>query len=625
MKKHLLSKLLLLSALLGGANSVWAQAVPDPIYKLDFENASTVADFGGVQHGDGALVKSSDARFGKYYQNRPNATTNETTKTTNYLEVVPTTNFWATLRGKSKPISFTLSMWVNAEVAENLRMNCYVSSLFTGYTKAGVEEAREWYYVLGPDIRYAGQYHHNNGGWTDMNDNNDDGKRIDGWALDKKWHHIACVFTDIHDYNWFKITWYLDGVKKGETIQYSVSGDGAKAVNMFNDLDRFVIGGNTPWEGPDNAFAYDDIAIYDYALTDAQVRTVWRNKMTSPVQGTQIGELDFTTGYNSVFSTWRTLKPGDSYHYNFINYNNESDVWNNWNLFVRQGYTDKIVLRADRYEVVQGNGSNSKFSGTLVNYTTDLFGATIDMTVTFTQDKQFNMTSTITTMSGAEKTLNYSSGTTTITDDITIALSVDHSWLDLLSENYSAIGAKIGGNGYTTFANANALDLASLPSGLKAYKAKINGSVVKFTEVNEAVPANTGLLLEGTTDETYSIPVAASASALADNDFFVNETGNTFSPDANTTYFGLIKNSLPLTFGVFAPATVAIPANKAYLKVADTAARELVASFDDDVTSIETVKTQNKIDGVYYNLAGQRVVAPVKGLYIVNGKKCIIK
>jgi len=31
------------------------------------------------------------------------------------------------------------------------------------------------------------------------------------------------------------------------------------------------------------------------------------------------------------------------------------------------------------------------------------------------------------------------------------------------------------------------------------------------------------------------------------------------------------------------------------------------------------------LDGNFYNLAGQRVAQPAKGLYIVNGKKVIIK
>ena len=55
-------------------------------------------------------------------------------------------------------------------------------------------------------------------------------------------------------------------------------------------------------------------------------------------------------------------------------------------------------------------------------------------------------------------------------------------------------------------------------------------------------------------------------------------------------------------------------------------ARELTISFaDDDVTAIEAVKVQNVAKGEYFNLAGQRVAQPTKGLYIVNGKKVVIK
>lgn len=49
-------------------------------------------------------------------------------------------------------------------------------------------------------------------------------------------------------------------------------------------------------------------------------------------------------------------------------------------------------------------------------------------------------------------------------------------------------------------------------------------------------------------------------------------------------------------------------------------------SFEDGgTTAIETVKQELKANGEYYNLAGQRVAQPAKGLYIVNGKKVIMK
>lgn len=46
---------------------------------------------------------------------------------------------------------------------------------------------------------------------------------------------------------------------------------------------------------------------------------------------------------------------------------------------------------------------------------------------------------------------------------------------------------------------------------------------------------------------------------------------------------------------------------------------------DGNTTVIDGIEYKNVKDGEYYNLAGQRVAQPSKGLYIVNGKKYIVK
>ena len=46
---------------------------------------------------------------------------------------------------------------------------------------------------------------------------------------------------------------------------------------------------------------------------------------------------------------------------------------------------------------------------------------------------------------------------------------------------------------------------------------------------------------------------------------------------------------------------------------------------DDDVTGIEAIENNKSDKDVYYNLAGQRVLKPSKGLYIVNGRKIMVK
>ena len=68
-----------------------------------------------------------------------------------------------------------------------------------------------------------------------------------------------------------------------------------------------------------------------------------------------------------------------------------------------------------------------------------------------------------------------------------------------------------------------------------------------------------------------------------------------------------------------------IPAHKAYLTVSGSSqARAL--TFDGETTGILSIENQmDSFKGEFYNLSGQRVSAPTRGLYIVNGKKVVIK
>ena len=69
-----------------------------------------------------------------------------------------------------------------------------------------------------------------------------------------------------------------------------------------------------------------------------------------------------------------------------------------------------------------------------------------------------------------------------------------------------------------------------------------------------------------------------------------------------------------------------VGANTAYLPAnAVTGAREFYG-FDSEATGINDVRSQKEdVRSAYYNLNGQRVAQPAKGLYIVNGKKYIVK
>lgn len=75
-----------------------------------------------------------------------------------------------------------------------------------------------------------------------------------------------------------------------------------------------------------------------------------------------------------------------------------------------------------------------------------------------------------------------------------------------------------------------------------------------------------------------------------------------------------------------AGAAASIKGFRAYFDVPAAAEGRLAISFDGETTGIATIKADGslEIEGAY-NLNGQRVAAPQKGLYIVNGKKVVIK
>ena len=71
-----------------------------------------------------------------------------------------------------------------------------------------------------------------------------------------------------------------------------------------------------------------------------------------------------------------------------------------------------------------------------------------------------------------------------------------------------------------------------------------------------------------------------------------------------------------------------IPAHRCYLLIPDQIAsgtRSFGIDHGDGTTSLREVKGEKWADGEWYTLQGQRIVKPAKGLYILNGKKVVIK
>lgn len=184
--------------------------------------------------------------------------------------------------------------------------------------------------------------------------------------------------------------------------------------------------------------------------------------------------------------------------------------------------------------------------------------------------------------------------------------------------NVSDQSVEITAVGWATYCSKFPLDFTSVTE-LTAYTASKDEDVVKFNKVTGKVPAETGLLISGT---TTNVPVAASADAVSN--ILVGVTSNTVK-EANSIFvlkngdkgLGFYKNTNAFT----------VRANSAYLPADAVAGSRVFIGFNDDETTginaVENVEPATE-NAVIYNLNGQRVMNPTKGLYIVNGKKVMI-
>ena len=173
--------------------------------------------------------------------------------------------------------------------------------------------------------------------------------------------------------------------------------------------------------------------------------------------------------------------------------------------------------------------------------------------------------------------------------------------------------------------------------------------VKKLAQQGDVVPAQTAVVLE------------CNSTNPADNQLLPtgDETPETSNNRLCGTFFGEAINGLTVKDGTGAERNVTrdnirafnintadsrnpigfyklnntvttIPGNKAFLVLtnAEAQAKGFVLEFEDGgTTGIETIENSRHSteDGVYYDLQGRRVENPTRGVYIVNGKKVVIK
>ena len=177
----------------------------------------------------------------------------------------------------------------------------------------------------------------------------------------------------------------------------------------------------------------------------------------------------------------------------------------------------------------------------------------------------------------------------------------------------------------------------SAPEGIKAYTATVANGEITLNEISGAIPAGTAVILRTesklseTTDFRFTEVVEAEAID-ADNMLEGSDEAETVSGEGFKFYMLSLnaaseENSIGFYFDKNSNGGTQLKngAHKAYLVVPEEEAAKGY-SFRGDATAIEGLIVNEKFDAnEVYDLQGRRVVCTAKGIYIVNGKKIVVK
>lgn len=187
-------------------------------------------------------------------------------------------------------------------------------------------------------------------------------------------------------------------------------------------------------------------------------------------------------------------------------------------------------------------------------------------------------------------------------------------------------------NGYATFSSACNY---RVPAGYKAYVvSSVNATTATLSQIAR-IPANTGVILIGDDKKSETITmqnlreseITDEIKTIAASNKLVANVGEYGLPANNGSNYNYI-----LTTDGFKHSSGSgdLSANKAFLRTTTNvtaSARGLELNFGEgDVTGISEIeKLRNVGNEKFFDLQGRLVAQPTKGLYIVNGKKVIIK
>ena len=150
-----------------------------------------------------------------------------------------------------------------------------------------------------------------------------------------------------------------------------------------------------------------------------------------------------------------------------------------------------------------------------------------------------------------------------------------------------------------------------------------------ITKLEGDIPAETGFIVKykGGVDEATGcvfMKIADSAPKLTEGTNQLTGTLETIAKPASGTVYTL--QNLNNTHGLYKCTGATVKGGKAYYLLVDDEAASMgfVFDFEGQTTGVESIEV-NADNQVIYDLSGRRVAKAGKGLYIINGKKVLVK
>ena len=195
-----------------------------------------------------------------------------------------------------------------------------------------------------------------------------------------------------------------------------------------------------------------------------------------------------------------------------------------------------------------------------------------------------------------------------------------------------------GNDGYATFSTSSGDYQIDGVDIFIVSAAEARATLTKI-DADKAIPANTGIIINGAagtydvTPKNVNIDNAdVSANLLVGSNANTYDITGDFGSGENRYYDGYIMANATKGVGFYKVSATnnTLAKNKAFLAANRRNSQNAPATLDfisflSDVNAIESIETAKEGVKNAFNLAGQRVATPTKGLYIVNGKKVVLK